>query len=83
MAGFDELKKKATEALQNEEKTDGALDKGASFLDEKTGGKYSEKIQKGREKLDGKLGDENAGNEDSGGQNSGDQSGGEPPTGQR
>jgi len=58
MAGFDELKRKASEALQNEEKTDSALDKGAQFLDEKTGGKYSEKIQQGRDKLDEKVGDE-------------------------
>lgn len=58
MPAFDEWKKKAADALGDEEKTDSALDKGAEFLDEKTGGKYSEKIQKGRDKLDEKFGDE-------------------------
>ena len=57
MAGFDELKKKAAEVLGNEEQTDGALDKAANFLSEKTGGQHDDKIEKGRNFLDDKLGD--------------------------
>ena len=60
MAGFDELKNKATEALGNEEKTDSALDKAANFLSEKTGGQHDDKIQKGRDFLDDKLGEQGA-----------------------
>lgn len=59
MAGFDELKNKAAEALKNEEKTDDALDRAADFANEKTGGKHSDKVQQGRDFLDRKLGDEN------------------------
>ena len=60
MVGFDELKNKATEALGNEEKTDSALDKAANFLSEKTGGQHDDKIQKGRDFLDDKLGEQGA-----------------------
>src|SRR5699024_11598607 len=41
MVGFDELKGKASEALQNEEQTDSALDKAADFIDEKKIGRAS------------------------------------------
>ncbi|HLS63804.1 MAG TPA: antitoxin [Ruania sp.] len=58
MVGFDELKNKASEALQNEEKTDGALDSASDFVNEKTGGKHEDKVQQGRDFLDGKVGDE-------------------------
>src|SRR5699024_12294745 len=58
MVGFDELKGKASEALQNEEQTDSALDKAADFIDEKTGGEHADKIQQGRDVIDGKTGDE-------------------------
>ncbi|HIZ37914.1 MAG TPA: antitoxin [Candidatus Ruania gallistercoris] len=60
MVGFDELKNKATEALGNEDQTDSALDKGADFVGEKTGGQHDDKIQQGRDFLDGKVGDENS-----------------------
>jgi hypothetical protein len=58
--GFDELKKKASELLGNEEKTDDALDRAARFANEKTGGKYEDKVQQGRDFADGKVGDERA-----------------------
>lgn len=58
MVGFDELKNKASEALQNEEKTDGALDSASDFVNKKTGGKHEDKVQQGRDFLDGKVGDE-------------------------
>lgn len=60
MVGFDELKNKATEALGNEDQTDSALDKGADFVGEKTGGQHDDKIQKGRDFLDDKLGEQGA-----------------------
>lgn len=59
MVGFDELKNKATDALGNEEQTDSALDKGSDFVGEKTGGQHDQKIQQGRDFLDGKVGEEN------------------------
>ncbi|TDE99087.1 antitoxin [Occultella glacieicola] len=58
--GFDELKKKAGELLGNEERTDSALDRAADFANDKTGGKYADKVQQGRDFADGKVGDENA-----------------------
>ncbi|WP_147918899.1 antitoxin [Ruania zhangjianzhongii] len=64
MSRFDELKNKAADALGNEEKTDGALDKAANFLREKTGGQHDDKIQKGRDFLDDKLGGEGDGGEE-------------------
>ena len=57
LAGFDELKRKAADALKDEEKTDRKLDEAAQFLREKTGGQHDDKIQKGRDFLDDKLGD--------------------------
>lgn len=55
--GFDEIKRKAQSALGDEQKTDEYLDKGADFINEKTGGKYSDKVQQGRDFLDDKIGD--------------------------
>lgn len=63
MSRFDELRNKAADALGDEEKTDGALDKAANFLREKTGGQHDDKIQKGRDFLDDKLGEERQGGE--------------------
>ncbi|SEE64064.1 antitoxin [Ruania alba] len=57
MVGFDDIKNKASEALKNEEQTDQGLDAAANFADEKTGGQHSEHIDKGRDFLDGKLGE--------------------------
>ena len=63
MSRFDELRNKAADALGDEEKTDGALDKAANFLREKTGGQHDDKIQKGRDFLDDKLGEGREGRE--------------------
>ena len=54
--GSDEIKKKAKSALGDEQKTDEYLDKGADFINEKTGGKHSDKVQQGRDFLDDKIG---------------------------
>lgn len=58
MAGFDELKRKAADALKDEEQTDRKLDQAADFLRDKTGGQHDDKIQKGRDFLDEKVGGE-------------------------
>lgn len=36
-------------AAQNAEKIEGAVDKAGGFIDDKTGGKYSDKIEKGKD----------------------------------
>jgi hypothetical protein len=50
----DRAKAKAMEALQNEDN----IDKAAAKADEMTGGKHSDKIDKGSEMLKDKLGNE-------------------------
>lgn len=55
---FDSIKKKISETLGDEKKTDAALDRAARFVSEKTGGKHDDKIAKGRDFVDGKVGDE-------------------------
>jgi uncharacterized protein YjbJ (UPF0337 family) len=78
MAGFlDKAKdfakglsgKAKTTVGENQEKIDGGIDKAAGFVDEKTKGKYSEKIEKAQDAahraVDKIGGDE--GNEGSGG----------------
>lgn len=56
--GFDEIKKKVSDVLGDEKTTDDALDKGADFINSKTGGKYADKVKQGRDAADGKVGDE-------------------------
>jgi hypothetical protein len=58
MGVFDKVKKLAEE---HSEKLEGAVDKAAEVIDEKTGGKYSEQIESGTEKAKGFL--EDLGNE--------------------
>lgn len=58
--GFDAFKDKVNDVLKDEKKTDDALDKAAGFIDEKTGGQHADKVQQGRDFLDGKVGDERA-----------------------
>ena len=58
MAGFDELKAQLSDAVdQHGAKIDQALDQAAKVIDEKTGGRHSDKIAEGmskaREVLDG------------------------------
>ncbi|QOR70276.1 antitoxin [Ruania alkalisoli] len=58
MVGFDDLKNKASEVLKDEEKTDQGLDAASDFINDKTGGQHADKIEQGRDFLDGKVGDE-------------------------
>lgn len=65
MGAFDNIKNKVTDMAKEhgdklEGATDAALDKGADLIDDKTGGKFSDKIQQGRDIVDGKIGEENA-----------------------
>lgn len=62
--GLDDIKKKVTGALSDEERTDAHLDKGADAINERTGGKHADKVSKAREFLDSKLGDERTGDAD-------------------
>ena len=53
---------KAKEMLgQHGEKVEGAIDKVADVVDEKTGGKYADQIDKGAEAAKGFVGDEGDG----------------------
>ena len=48
MGGFDNLRDKATEAVdEHGDKIGEGLDKAGEFADEKTGGQYGEKIDQG------------------------------------
>jgi hypothetical protein len=61
---FGELGKKAKDYLDTEEgekKSDAVFEKAADFLDQKTGGKHSAQIEKGREFADEHVGDEDGG----------------------
>jgi hypothetical protein len=55
---FDSIKKKISETLGDEKRTDDVLDRAAKFASERTGGKHDDKIAQGRDFLDGKVGDE-------------------------
>lgn len=48
-----------TASLKDEKKSDELLDKAADFANEKTDHKHTDKVQKGRDFLDSKIGDEN------------------------
>jgi hypothetical protein len=55
------LGKKAQDLLgteQGEQRSDDALDKADQFLDEKTGGKHADQLDKGRQVADEHIGDE-------------------------
>jgi hypothetical protein len=61
---FGELGKKAKDFLdtdEGEKKSDAVFDKAAEFLDEKTGGKHSAQIEKGRDFADDHVGREDGG----------------------
>ena len=50
--GFDELKNKAKDMIgQHGDKVDKGVERAGQFADEKTGGKHSEHIDKGEDKL--------------------------------
>jgi hypothetical protein len=55
---FDKVKKLADE---HADKVEGALDKVAEVVDDKTGGKYTDQIDKGVESAKGLVGDEEGG----------------------
>ncbi|MBW3086475.1 hypothetical protein KEM60_02696 [Austwickia sp. TVS 96-490-7B] len=57
MSIFDNLKDKASEVLRNEELTDQALDRVAD-LAKGVAGDHADKVDKAREVLDGRLGNE-------------------------
>ena len=48
-------------AGQHADKVEGAIDKAADVVDEKTGGKYADQIDKGAEAAKGFVGDEAGG----------------------
>ena len=57
--GIDDLRKKATGYLNSdkgEQATDAALDRAASLVDAGTGRKHTDKITRGRDTLDEKIG---------------------------
>ncbi|MFV0426189.1 MAG: antitoxin [Beutenbergiaceae bacterium] len=58
--GFDEIKDKVTGALGDEEKSDSLLDKAEDLINDKTGGKFADQVGKGRDFIDGQVGDEKA-----------------------
>lgn len=55
-------------ALGDEEKTDAALTKAADFVNDKTGGRFEDKVSSARDAADSKLGDDLPGKKDEAGQ---------------
>ena len=60
MGLFDKIDKIKDLADEHADAVEGAIDKVAHVIDDKTGGKYSEQIEKGVEKAKGLVGDEAA-----------------------
>ncbi len=57
MGLFDKFKKKTSKlADEHGDQAEGAIDKAAEFIDDKTGGKHTEKIEDGAEKAKDFLG---------------------------
>lgn len=59
--GLDDLTNKAKDAMKSdkgEEFSDKGLDKATDFANDKTGGKFDDQINKGRDGVDGKLGND-------------------------
>lgn len=72
MDKFDEMKEKAKDQLgKHSDKTDDSVEKVGDKADEKTGGKYSDKVDKGRDMAKERL------------RNQGQQGGGQPRPGQQ
>jgi len=59
--GFDAFKDKVNDILGDEQRSDDALDKAADFANEKTGDKFADHVEQGRDMADGKLGEERRG----------------------
>lgn len=58
LGDFADKAKDAVNSEQAEGVTDNALDKGADFANDKTGGKFEDQVNQGRDAADGKLGNE-------------------------
>lgn len=59
--GLDDLTNKAKDAVNSEkgeEFSDQGLDKATDFANDKTGGKFEDQINQGRDGVDGKLGND-------------------------
>lgn len=59
--GLDDLTNKAKDAMNSdkgEEFSDQGLDKATDFANDKTGGKFEDQINKGRDGADGALGND-------------------------
>lgn len=59
--GLDDLTNKAKDAMSSdkgEELSDQGLDKATDFANDKTGGKFDDQINKGRDGVDGKIGND-------------------------
>ena len=70
--GFDAFKNKINDVLGDEQQTDKALDQATNFVNDKTGGKYADKVEQGRDFVDGKVGDDRAGGGNTAGRTAGD-----------
>ncbi|PID96033.1 MAG: hypothetical protein CSA84_06655 [Actinomycetales bacterium] len=58
MGMFDEIKDKATDAVQdNSDKIAAGVEKAADVIDDKTGGKFTDKIDMAEEKVKGVVED--------------------------
>jgi hypothetical protein len=55
---FDQMRDKAQDALgQHGDKVEQGVDKGREFADKKTGGKYSDQMQRGADEIKERFGD--------------------------
>ncbi|EFG46373.1 hypothetical protein HMPREF0183_2342 [Brevibacterium mcbrellneri ATCC 49030] len=58
LGDFADKAKDAVKSEQAEGVTDDVLDKGADFANDKTGGKFEDQVNQGRDAADGHLGNE-------------------------
>ena len=58
LGDFADKAKDAVKSEQAEGVTDNVLDKGADFVNDKTGGKFEDQVNQGRDAADGQLGNE-------------------------
>lgn len=58
LGDFADKAKDAVKSEQAEGVTDDVLDKGADFANDKTGGKFEDQVNQGRDAADGQLGNE-------------------------
>ncbi len=80
---FDDLKNKAKDMIsQHPDQADQGIDKAREFIDQKTGGKHSDQLQQGADKLEQSFGGNQNGDQNQGGDPNADQNGGQPNQGQ-